>query len=249
MSDYHHTHWVTFYKCSVFSAPVSIAVNCFIFDALSCLSLDDANLFLCTGRCFMCCTAVHRVAQCSIRGPHVLFCKRLDNPHCEYSASSTGWLECSYIILGWDDDCLGLVEMLKREAEWKERGAHNNAEVAYCKVEAPNGWGNTPPTSPVHEGWPGVPIDANRGTWPLPSEIVPLCPDGWPNLSPPVQDGVRVTIEVKLSIEDSEEHSACRSLMVIGCLSVLDLLSFLCHSTIGTSIRSCALVVPIEELT
>jgi hypothetical protein len=28
MSDYHNTHWVTFYKHSVFSAPVSLAVNC-----------------------------------------------------------------------------------------------------------------------------------------------------------------------------------------------------------------------------
>jgi hypothetical protein len=40
MSDYHHTHWFTFYKCLVFSAPMSVAVNCFTFDALSQLFLD-----------------------------------------------------------------------------------------------------------------------------------------------------------------------------------------------------------------
>jgi hypothetical protein len=66
--------------------------------------------------------------------------------------------------LGWDDDCLGLVETIKREDEWKEREAHNDTEAACWAVEAPDGWGNTPPTSPVPEGWPGVPVDANRET-------------------------------------------------------------------------------------
>jgi hypothetical protein len=168
-----------------------------------------------------------------------LFYKRLDNPHRECFASSTG-LDCSYVITGWGDDCLGLVEMLAKEAEWKDRKVHNNAEAARWELEAPDGWGNTPPTSPIHEGWPGVPIDAGSGTWPLPSDIVLLHPDGWPNLSPPVQDGVRVTIEVESSVGDLEEHSACRSLVIIGCLSVLNLLSFLCHSAVGTSIGSCA---------
>jgi hypothetical protein len=81
MSDYHNTHWFTFYQCSVFSAPVSIAVNCFTFDALSCLSPDDANLFFFSGRCFSCRNAVHCVEQCPVKGHHVLFCKRLDNLH------------------------------------------------------------------------------------------------------------------------------------------------------------------------
>jgi hypothetical protein len=49
-----------------------------------------------------------------------------------------------YVISGWDDDCPGLVEMLAREAEWKAREAHNDAEAASWEVEAPDGWGNTP---------------------------------------------------------------------------------------------------------
>jgi hypothetical protein len=54
MSAYHNTHWVTFYKQSVLSAPVSLAMNCFMFNALSCLSDDDANLFFYMGHCFVC---------------------------------------------------------------------------------------------------------------------------------------------------------------------------------------------------
>jgi hypothetical protein len=37
------THWVIFYKELVFSAPMSLAVNCFTFNALSYLSDDDTN--------------------------------------------------------------------------------------------------------------------------------------------------------------------------------------------------------------
>jgi hypothetical protein len=44
---------------------------------------DDANFFFCTGRCFVCCTATHRTEKCSVRGHHILFCKCLDDPHCE----------------------------------------------------------------------------------------------------------------------------------------------------------------------
>jgi hypothetical protein len=42
--------------------------------------------------------------------------------------------------------------MLAREAEWKHREVHNDAEAAHWAVEAPDGWGHTPPTSPVQEG-------------------------------------------------------------------------------------------------
>jgi hypothetical protein len=73
--------WVTFYTQSVFSAPVSLAVNCFTFDALSHLSDDDANLFFCTGQCFVCHMATHRTEMCPVWGHHMLFCKCLDNPH------------------------------------------------------------------------------------------------------------------------------------------------------------------------
>jgi hypothetical protein len=92
---------------------------------------------------------------------------------------------------------------------------------------------------PFQKGGLVVPVDANCETWPLPSDMLLLRPDGWPDLLPSVQDRVKVTIEVTLSIGNLEGHSACRSLMVISSLSVFDLLSFLCHSTVGTSIRSC----------
>jgi hypothetical protein len=64
-------------------------------------------------------------------------------------------------------------------------------------------WGNTPPTSPVQEGWSGVPADA---TWPPLSNAVR--PDGWPDLSLPSSGGVLVTMTT--TIGEDEEHSACR---------------------------------------
>jgi hypothetical protein len=92
------------------------------------------------------------------------------------------------LLTGWDDDCPGLVATKLREAEWQEKQDHNNAVAASWAVEAPDGWGNTPPTSPVQEGWPGVPADVNQDTWPLLSDVVPLRPDGWPDLSPQVSE-------------------------------------------------------------
>jgi hypothetical protein len=56
---------------------VSLAVT------LSHLLDDDANLLFCTGHCFVCHTATRRTEKCSVRGHHVLFCKRLDDPHRE----------------------------------------------------------------------------------------------------------------------------------------------------------------------
>jgi hypothetical protein len=56
-----------------------------------------------------------------------------------------------------------------------------------------------------------------------------------------IETGVKVSIEVHSDLKDSEEECpACRSLVFMGCLSVPDLLSFLCYSTVGTSSRSCA---------
>jgi hypothetical protein len=60
---------------------------------------------------------------------------------------------------------------------------------------------------------------------------------GWPS----VEGGIEISIEVHSDLEDSEkERPACRSLVFIGYLSVSDLLSFLCHSAVGTSGGSCA---------
>jgi hypothetical protein len=81
MLVFHHTHWHVFYKDSSFSPRVPVAVNCYTFDALCCLLDGDADLFFCMGRCFMCRTAVHRTEKCSLRGPPVLLCKRLEDVH------------------------------------------------------------------------------------------------------------------------------------------------------------------------
>jgi hypothetical protein len=69
--------------------------------------------------------------------------------------------------------------------------------------------------------------------------VVPLRPDGWPDLSSRPLDGVQVTIEVVSSIEGVEAYFACRSLVSLGCLSVPDLLSSLYYSAVGTSLGSC----------
>jgi hypothetical protein len=81
MSSFHHTHWHVLYKDSSFSPGVPVAVNCYTFDALRCLSDSDADLFFCMGRCFMCRTAVHCTEKCSLRGLPVLLCKCLEDVH------------------------------------------------------------------------------------------------------------------------------------------------------------------------
>jgi hypothetical protein len=78
------------------------------------------------------------------------------------------------------------------------------------------------------DGWPGVPSDA---VWPAHSEG-PLHADGWPDL----EVGIEVLVEVHSDVEDlSRGNSACRSLMIIGCFFMSNLLSLLCHCAIGTS--------------
>jgi hypothetical protein len=55
-------------------------------------------------------------------------------------------------------------------------------------------------------------------------------------MTPCVTGGVEVSVEVHSDLQNSEEERpACRLAMSIGCVLVLDLLSFLCHSTVGTS--------------
>jgi hypothetical protein len=111
----------------------------------------------------------------------------------------------------WDNGCPVLVETLAREAEWEEWEAHNDAEAACWAVDPPNGWGNTPPASPVGEGWPCDLVDECSGTWPSPSEVVPTHVDGWPDLLTSIEGGIEVTIEVVTDVGDSQEpHTACR---------------------------------------
>jgi hypothetical protein len=71
--------------------------------------------------------------------------------------------------------------------------------------------------------------------------------DGWPVVSsaaawPDLEVGIEVSVEVRSDVEDlSKGDSACRSLMIIGCFFVSNLLSLLCHCTVGTSPGSCSL--------
>jgi hypothetical protein len=85
--------------------------------------------------------------------------------------------------------------------------------VASWVVEAPDGWGNTPPTSPIiKEGQPGTRLE----DWCFPClEDLPLGPNSWVDLSIPTSHRALVTIEVNSIIEDSEGHSTCRSLVSI----------------------------------
>jgi hypothetical protein len=83
------------------------------------------------------------------------------------------------------------------------------------------------------DGWPGVPSDAE---WPSHSEGL-LRADGWPDL----EVGIEVSVEVRSDVEDlSRGNSTCRSLMIIGCFFVSNLLSLLCHCAVGTSPGSCS---------
>jgi hypothetical protein len=81
MSDYHNKHYIEFFPKSRFSAPVFVAVNCIMFDALSRLSGPNADLFFATSRCFVCDHALHHSESCPQHSLGMLFCKRLDDPH------------------------------------------------------------------------------------------------------------------------------------------------------------------------
>jgi hypothetical protein len=114
------------------------------------------------------------------------------------------------------------VETRRREVEWKEK----EQAWSLASTNSTGGWD-------VAEGdywW--VALDEKlftmfyamiRGTW----------------LS--VEGGIEVSIDVHLVLEGSadKEHSACRLLVYVDRLSVLDLLSFLRYSTVGTSDGSC----------
>jgi hypothetical protein len=121
--------------------------------------------------------------------------------------------------------------MQVKETTWKAREAQRD------KV----GWGeDRRPSSPL-EGWPGVPADDEcRVEWSASESRVstsyPSCNRGWPS----VEGGIKVAIEVcSDAVELERKCSACRSLMIIACLSVPDLLSLLCHSAVSTSLGSC----------
>jgi hypothetical protein len=67
-------------------------------------------------------------------------------------------------VLGWDDNCPGLVGMLAREVEWKACEDHSDSEAAHWEVDPPDDWGNTPPVNPNHKGsgdWPSQEVLIN----------------------------------------------------------------------------------------
>jgi hypothetical protein len=110
-------------------------------------------------------------------------------------------------------------------------------EATRWAEEAPDGWGGVRAASPiVEEGWPSMRPEDHG----YPTKEGPLGPDGWPDLSLPSLGGVLVTMTVMTTVEPGEGHSACRLSYAIVCFSVSDLLSFLRHSTVGTSYGSCA---------
>jgi hypothetical protein len=100
---------------------------------------------------------------------------------------------------------------------WKAREAQNDAIQWGVDVES---------LAASEEGWPGVPADA---LWPY-----QIGADGW--LS--IEGEVKVQVEVRSVIEEVEGLPVGAYDIVHR--SVTNLLSSLCHSSIGTSIGSCA---------
>jgi hypothetical protein len=192
MSDYHNIHWVEFYPKSHFSALVFVAVNCITFDAISCLTGSDTDLFFATNCCFICHVTVHRAKSCPQRSLGMLFCKCLDDPHCEFHplllSVFYGW--CT----GWDAHCPGLTVARKQESDWK-----NESER----------WATAPTNST--SGW-----DVDDLAWKASNEklVTTLFAigHGWPNCHwPSVEEGVEVSVEVRSNLEDSvEKRSICR---------------------------------------
>jgi hypothetical protein len=114
--------------------------------------------------------------------------------------------------------------MMKEELQWK---AIEDKNAAIKWGEFAGLWSSS------EDCWLGVPSDA---VWPSPSEGL-LRADGWPDLKVRVE----VSIEVHSDLGGlSRGDSACRSLMIIECFSVSNLLSLLCYCTIGTSTGSCS---------
>jgi hypothetical protein len=94
----------------------------------------------------------------------------------------------------------------------------------------------------LEEGWPGVPADV---VWPSPSVGDSLCTHGWPS----VEGGVEVAIKVcSDTVELQRDHSACRSLMIIGCLSLTYLAPYVTTPSVLPLEVVPPVVVPVEEL-
>jgi hypothetical protein len=121
-----------------------------------------------------------------------------------------------------------LVEACKREAEWKEK-----EQV----------WASAPSTS-TSCGWE---VNQDDQWWVASDEklftiFYAMSRGIWPS----VEGGVEVVIDIHSVLKGSvdKERSACRLLVFVDRLSVVDLLSFLRYSTVGTSNGSCASLGP-----
>jgi hypothetical protein len=116
-----------------------------------------------------------------------------------------------------------LVEARKKEAAWKE---------------TEDRWETAPTNS--NSDWGVIKDDPHR--WVASDEklfttLYAMSRGTWPS----VEGGVEVVIDVHSVLEGSvdKERSACRLRVFIYRLSVIDLLSFLRYSTVGTSPGSC----------
>jgi hypothetical protein len=108
--------------------------------------------------------------------------------------------------------------------EWKAKEIQNDAQD----------WGKSSrPFTPSDGGW-GVSMDDKHWVeWSASDSKVSISYLPLNHGGPSMEGGVKVAIEVFSSVtEPVSGCSTCRSLMIIDCLSVPDLLSSLCHSTI-----------------
>jgi hypothetical protein len=115
VSDYHNTHWVTFYKCSVFSASSAWVSAFFViwhFIILRCVQFK-VLLF------------------CFVNAWMILI-----------MSDGLVWvlIVADDIDTEWDDGCPGLIEILAREVEWEEWEVHNDVEAlrGYLSVSLPS---------------------------------------------------------------------------------------------------------------
>jgi hypothetical protein len=124
----------------------------------------------------------------------MLFCKHLDDPHCEFFSGVSVFALANDGYAGWDAHCLGLMAVRKREAEWKE---------------ASETWETAPTNSVV--GWDVPEDNPCQGDWQASDAKLFLTAHAISNGWPSVEGGVEVSMEVCSNVEDMvQEHTACR---------------------------------------
>jgi hypothetical protein len=121
-----------------------------------------------------------------------------------------------------------LEETRRKEVDWKEK------EQVWVSA----------PTNSTSGGWE---VNLDDQWWVASDEklfttFYAMSRGIWPS----VEGGVEVVIDVHSVLEGpvDKECSTCRLLVFVDCLSVIDLLSFLHYTTIGTSDGSCTSLGP-----